>query len=542
MSFLHLGLSDHVLQGILASGYSTPTPIQEQAIPIAIGGRDIIGCAQTGTGKTAAFVVPLLHQLSISKGDHRKKVIKGLVLTPTRELAKQVEEAVSTYGRFTSRASATVYGGVNIDNQIKQLRRGVDVVVATPGRLIDLINRRSIDLSHVGYLVIDEADRMFDMGFIQDVRRIIARLPAERQTLLFSATMPKEIRELSASTQNNPHFIEVGVQHRPVETVKQAFYSVSHDSKMDLLLHLIKTHPMESTLIFTRTKHGADKVSRRLEKNNLTSVSIHSDRTQAQRDRALSGFKQGRYEILVATDVASRGIDVDGISHVLNYDTPQTPDAYIHRIGRTGRASATGDAITFVSTDERKYFKSIERFIGKNFRLEHAPAFEKKPEEPKQESPAEKSVPSKQRTGTDRNRSSQKRFRNGKKKQWRQASDHQSATPQILRREHGPAFEKKFVGTNQEPLVVKSVPSKQRMETDRNRSSQSRFGHGKKKQWGQSSNHPTASPPKKKEKTQKIDVYSTSSKQYDWKTLVEVVDRGNKGRKKTNRGSGLETV
>jgi ATP-dependent RNA helicase RhlE len=374
MPFSKLGLADELVQGILATGYTAPTAIQERAIPLAVAGRDIIGCAQTGTGKTAAFVLPMLNHFL--KHKHQDRRTRGLVLTPTRELAQQVEEFVTGYGRFARLTSLAVFGGVSMENQIKRLQRGVDVVVATPGRLIDHINRRTVDLSHVEILVLDEADRMYDMGFIEDVRKIIARIPAKRQTLLFSATMSKEVKALVASIQNKPELIEIGEQRRPVETVQQYFYSSPQELKIDLLLHILNTQEMDSVLVFSRTKHGADKISHRLERSGIKSVAIHSNRTQAQRQRALAGFKQGQYKVMVATDIAARGIDVEGISHVVNYDTPTFAEDYIHRIGRTGRASATGDSITFVSNQENKYLKSIERYTDKRFELKRYPGFE----------------------------------------------------------------------------------------------------------------------------------------------------------------------
>ena len=376
MSFSKLGLADQLVQGILATGYTAPTAIQTRAIPLAVAGRDIIGCAQTGTGKTAAFVLPMLNHFLKNSSHHKGHQTRGLVLTPTRELAQQGEEFVTGYGRFTGLQSIAIFGGVNMENQIKRLRRGVDIVVATPGRLIDHLNRRTIDLSHVEILVLDEADRMFDMGFINDVKKIIARIPAKRQTLLFSATMSHEVKSLVASIQTNPELIEIGEQRKPVETVKQHFYSSSQESKMDLLLHILQTQDLDCVLVFSRTKHGADKISNKLERSGVKSVAIHSNRTQAQRQRALAGFKQGHYKVMVATDIAARGIDVEGISHVVNFDTPTFAEDYIHRIGRTGRASATGDAITFVSTQEQKYLKSIERYVGKRFELKRYPGFD----------------------------------------------------------------------------------------------------------------------------------------------------------------------
>jgi ATP-dependent RNA helicase RhlE len=376
MPFSKLGLADELVQGILATGYTAPTAIQERAIPLAVAGRDIIGCAQTGTGKTAAFALPMLNHFIKERPLLKGHQTRGLVLTPTRELAQQGEEFIAGYGRFAGLQSMAIFGGVNMENQIRRLRRGVDIIVATPGRLLDHLSRRTVDLSHVEILVLDEADRMFDMGFIDDVRKIIAKIPAKRQTLLFSATMSKEVRDLVASIQNKPELIEIGVQRRPVETVKQHFYSSPQESKMDLLFHILKTEEMDSILIFSRTKHGADKISNKLEKSGIKAVAIHSNRTQAQRQRALAGFKQGQYKIMVATDIAARGIDVEGISHVVNFDTPTFAEDYIHRIGRTGRASATGDAITFVSNQEQKYLKSIERYTDKRFELKRYPGFD----------------------------------------------------------------------------------------------------------------------------------------------------------------------
>jgi ATP-dependent RNA helicase RhlE len=376
MPFSKLGLADELVQGILATGYTAPTAIQERAIPLAVAGRDIIGCAQTGTGKTAAFALPMLNHFIKERPQMKGHVTRGLVLTPTRELAQQGEEFTAGYGRFAGLQSIAIFGGVNMENQIRRLRRGVDIVFATPGRLLDHISRRTIDLSHVEILVLDEADRMFDMGFIDDVRKIIAKIPAKRQTMLFSATMSKEVRGLVASIQDKPEYIEIGVQRRPVETVKQHFYSSPQELKIDLLFHILKTEEMDSILVFSRTKHGADKISNRLERSGIKAVAIHSNRTQAQRQRALAGFKQGQYKVMVATDIAARGIDVEGISHVVNFDTPTFAEDYIHRIGRTGRASATGDAITFVSTQEQKYLKSIERFTDRRFELKRYPGFD----------------------------------------------------------------------------------------------------------------------------------------------------------------------
>lgn len=384
MPFKSLGLSDPLVKGILATGYTAPTKIQSEAIPAAIDGRDLIGCAQTGTGKTAAFVLPLLYRLS-QQPARKKKAIKALVLTPTRELAEQIKDSVKGYGRFLNLKTLTIYGGVNIQNQLNALRRGVDIVVATPGRLLDHIQRKSINLSQVEVLVLDEADRMFDMGFIHDMRKIISFVPKKRQTLLFSATMPNEVKKLTESILNNPKKINIGKQNNPIELVTQHVYSVQKQQKVTMLMHMIKSEQMFSVLVFSRTKHGADKIARRLEKSGIATVAIHSNRTQRQRLNALDSFRSGKHQVMVATDIAARGIDIDGISHVINFDIPTYAEDYIHRIGRTGRAAATGDAISLVSPEERKYLQKIEKFIGKRFNIEKCPGFDySKTTEPKE--------------------------------------------------------------------------------------------------------------------------------------------------------------
>lgn len=376
MGFTTFGLSDQIIKGVRAAGYKTPTPIQSLAIQPAISGRDIIGCAQTGTGKTAAFVLPMLHRLAESNGSHaRHHHPRALVLTPTRELAQQVHDAVVTYGRFLHLRSVCIYGGVSMEGQLKMLRRGADILIATPGRLLDHMQRGTVQLSGVHVLVLDEADRMLDMGFIIDVRKIIKAVPTDRQTMLFSATISPEVSDLASNILRDPHMVQAGERRNPVETITQHFYSVGLSSKMDLLLHALEAERMDSVLVFSRTKHGADKISRRLERAGIKSVAIHSNRTQAQRQRALDGFKQGRFCVLVATDIAARGIDVDGISHVINFDIPHYAEDYIHRIGRTGRAGAAGDAITFVASDDRHHLRKIEQFIGKRFTVKSYAGF-----------------------------------------------------------------------------------------------------------------------------------------------------------------------
>ncbi len=373
-SFLELGLSEQVLRGVQKSGYETPTPIQEKAIPLAVKGGDLTGCAQTGTGKTAAFVLPMLSRLSSSvnnqdnrgnNGRRHRRPVRALVLAPTRELAVQVKEAVEAYGAFTGLRSVAIYGGVGMYPQISALRRGVDIVIATPGRLMDHMGRRNIDLRSVETFVLDEADRMFDMGFINDVKQIVSDMPEKRQTLLFSATMPPVIEKLARQIQTNPELIEVGQRTNAAESVEQKVCGVRSDRKVDLLLHLLKNEPMGSTLVFTRTKHRADKVAKRLNSEDIPSVAIHSNRTQNQRQRGLAAFARGTYQVMVATDIAARGLDVDGITHVINLDCPQQPEDYIHRIGRTGRAQEQGEAWTFISPEEKGGLRGIERTIKK---------------------------------------------------------------------------------------------------------------------------------------------------------------------------------
>lgn len=379
MAFTKIGLSDRLVQGILATGYTAPTEIQSQAIPAGIAGHDLIGCAQTGTGKTAAFVLPMLHRLAdASTGSAKHKGVKALILTPTRELAVQIENSIKTYGRFLKLKALAVYGGASMHNQLQALKGGIDIVVATPGRLMDHLQRGTITLSKVEILVLDEADRMFDMGFINDVRKIVSQIPKQRQTLLFSATMSPEVRELTASIQRSPKVIQIGRVNNPIETITQCAYKVEQDLKQDLLFYLLKTTQMYSVLVFSRTKHGADRIRRRLDRENITSVALHSGRTQGQRLQALDGFKRGKFQVMVATDIAARGIDVTGISHVINFDVPVVAEDYVHRIGRTGRAAATGDAITFVSRDEEKSLTRIERFINRKLNLIRHPEFDYK--------------------------------------------------------------------------------------------------------------------------------------------------------------------
>ncbi len=346
------------MRGVQAAGYVEPTPIQLRGIPVVLAGKDLIGSAQTGTGKTAAFALPILTLLKT----HGK--CRCLVLEPTRELAAQVETAFRDYGRFTNLKTVVVFGGVGYGNQKQELHRGVDILVATPGRLLDLLGQGSLHLRDVNLLVLDEVDRMLDMGFLPDVRRIIDRCPKTRQTLLFSATVPPEIERLAAWVLRQPEKIEIGVSRAPAETVTHACYPVASSQKFQLLAALLQRTNFDSVLIFARTKHGADKIARRLRAERHAVAALHSNRTQRERVEALEGFKSGKYEVMVATDIAARGLDVEGITHVINYDVPQHPEDYVHRIGRTGRAQKVGDAFTLVTIEELEYLRAIERFIG----------------------------------------------------------------------------------------------------------------------------------------------------------------------------------
>jgi ATP-dependent RNA helicase RhlE len=376
MSFSSFGLPEKLLQSIYGAGYSTPTEIQQKAIPPALEGKDILGCAPTGTGKTAAFMLPILTHLITNPEQARSGSPRVLVLTPTRELAQQVADSVRLYASYTGITSTAIYGGVSYNNQIRDLKTGVDIVVATPGRLLDHMEQHTINLSRVEVLVLDEADRMYDMGFIKDVRAIASRVSKNRQTLLFSATMPYEIRKLISELLRSPVYVEIGSPTSPTDLVAQHFFSVSPTSKMDLLVEMLKNEEIETTLVFSRTRHGADRICKRLQREGISSSAIHSDRSQSQRQKTLDGFKRRAFQVLVATDLAARGIDVERISCVINYDTPACAEDYIHRIGRTGRAEQKGIAVTFVTNDEVSNVKKIETVTGKRFRLKEYPGYE----------------------------------------------------------------------------------------------------------------------------------------------------------------------
>ena len=362
MSFGTLGLSPKILEAVREAGYTTPTPIQAAAVPHVLGGHDLIGIAQTGTGKTAAFVLPLLERLSGTQTSRNPRV---LIVAPTRELAAQIDESVRDLSKHLSVRCVTIYGGVGETPQIQALRRGADIVVATPGRLIDLMGSGRLTLRDVKHLVLDEADRMLDMGFLPQIRRIVAAVPRDRQTLLFSATLSREIEKLTGEFLRDPKLVEIGRRSNPAETVEQFLYPVPKSRKIDLLLTLLRDESLDTVLVFSRTKHGADKIARKLTQAGVDTVTLHSNRSQGQRTQALAAFKSGRCRVLVATDIAARGIDVEAISHVINFDFPMHPEDYVHRIGRTGRAEAEGDAISFVTPDDEASVRDLEKLIGR---------------------------------------------------------------------------------------------------------------------------------------------------------------------------------
>ncbi len=381
MSFAELGLAPELVRALLERGYTEPTPIQAQAIPAVLAGQDLLAAAQTGTGKTAGFTLPILQRLSLidfSRVNHKAK-IRVLILTPTRELAAQVEESVREYSKHLDIKSMVIFGGVNINPQIQRLHKRVDILVATPGRLLDHIGQRTIDLSGVETLVLDEADRMLDMGFIRDIRRILPLLPAQRQNLLFSATFSDEIRELANGILKNPVSIEVAKRNTPTELVSQVVHPVDRDKKRPMLEKLIKDGKWTQVLVFTRTKHGANRLADQLGDSGIPAMAIHGNKSQSAREKALSEFKAGRLRVLVATDIAARGIDIDALPHVVNYELPNTPEDYVHRIGRTGRAGMSGEAVSLVCVDELRLLADIERLMKRKLESIVIPGFEPDP-------------------------------------------------------------------------------------------------------------------------------------------------------------------
>ncbi len=366
MTFEDLNIIEPVLKALRKEEYSTPTPVQEKAIPLILKRMDVLGSAQTGTGKTAAFAIPIIQHLYHDKTRNSgKPLTKALVITPTRELAIQIGESFSTYGRYTNIRNTVIFGGVKQGPQEVVVRKGVDVLVATPGRLLDLINQGIITLKHIEYFVLDEADRMLDMGFIHDIKKIIALLPRKRQSLFFSATMPTTIVKLSQSILHQPVKVEVAPQSATADTIQQKVYYTNKADKKDLLVHILKDESIDQVLLFSRTKHGADKIARNLKKKNINAAAIHGDKAQNQRQKALEGFKAGKTRVLVATDIAARGIDIEKLSYVINYDIPNESETYVHRIGRSGRAGLSGNAISLCEPEENAFIKSIEKLIRK---------------------------------------------------------------------------------------------------------------------------------------------------------------------------------
>jgi len=420
MSFDTLGLSAELLRAISEQGYTEPSPVQRKAIPIILQGKDVLAGAQTGTGKTAGFTLPLLQRLSANPiSNNGRRPLRALVLTPTRELAAQVGASVQTYGRHLPLQSAVVFGGVKINPQIAKLRRGVDILVATPGRLLDHASQRTVDLSQVEILVLDEADRMLDMGFIHDIRKVMAMLPGKdvRQTLLFSATFSNEIKQLANGLLNRPELIEVARRNTTAENIEQRVHPVDKNRKRELLSHMIGSHDWRQVLVFTRTKHGANRLAQQLEKDGLSASAIHGNKSQAARTRALAGFKNGNVRVLVATDIAARGLDIDQLPHVVNFELPNVPEDYVHRIGRTGRAGNEGEAISLVCVDEHKLLRDIERLLKRELPKEVLEGYEPDPRikaEPIQNGRNGKgrSQPRNQSGGRNRTRSPAKRSAN----------------------------------------------------------------------------------------------------------------------------------
>ncbi len=366
MTFDNLKLIPPILNALKAEGYEKPTPIQEQSIPIILNKTDLLGCAQTGTGKTAAFAIPILQLLNAEDTQKGRKIIKVLILTPTRELAIQIGESFSAYGRNLRLRHTVIFGGVPQGSQVRELQRGIDILIATPGRLLDLMNQGYVDIRNLGIFVLDEADRMLDMGFIHDVKKVVAKIPEKRQTLFFSATMPNEIQKLANTILKDPKKVEVTPASTTAETVSQSVYFVDKKDKKNLLKHVLADRAITRALVFSRTKHGADKIVKDLNNNGITAEAIHGNKSQNARQRALTNFKDGRIRVLVATDIAARGIDVDNLSHVINYEIPEVPETYVHRIGRTGRAGASGIAISFCDDEERADFRGILKLTGQD--------------------------------------------------------------------------------------------------------------------------------------------------------------------------------
>lgn len=410
MSFENLNLIPPILQALKNEGYTNPTPIQAKSIPIVLQGIDLLGCAQTGTGKTAAFAIPIIQLLEADKTPTKGvRPIRSLILTPTRELAIQIEESFKAYGKHTSLKCKVIFGGVSQFSQVESLRSGVDILIATPGRLLDLMNQKIVHLNHIQIFVLDEADRMLDMGFVHDVKRVVAKLPQKRQSLFFSATMPPPIAELANTILHHPQRVDVAPVSSTADTINQAIYFVDKGNKKNLLLHVLKDKTIERALVFARTKHGADKIAKDLTKNGINSQAIHGNKSQNARQNALKNFKEKTTRILVATDIAARGIDIDELTHVINYELPNIPESYVHRIGRTGRAGASGIALSFCDAEEKEYLRDIQKVIAKQLPVvDNHPFplmnhdFEKTPTKPQRRSQHGNNVPSRPKNNGNR--------------------------------------------------------------------------------------------------------------------------------------------
>jgi len=362
-AFKDIGLSPEILKSLQEAGYENPTPIQDKAIPLVLKNQDVLACAQTGTGKTAAFSLPIINNLSLQNSDKHNRKIRCLIVTPTRELAVQIEECITAYSKYTDLRSTVIFGGVPQGGQVRKLNSGIDILIATPGRLLDLMNQGYIKLNNVGVFILDEADRMLDMGFINDIKKLVKVIPSKRQTLLFSATMPQSIMSLANSLLTNPHEVKVNPVSSTADTIAQKIYFVDKPNKIWLLIEIIKEYGMDAVLVFTRTKHGADKVVKMLEKNKIKAAAIHGNKSQNARQRALKQFKEGAINALIATDIAARGIDIDSLKYVVNYELPNEEESYVHRIGRSGRAGKEGQAFSFCDIDEKAYLKDIQKLI-----------------------------------------------------------------------------------------------------------------------------------------------------------------------------------
>jgi ATP-dependent RNA helicase RhlE len=424
-SFEGLGLSAELLRAVAEQGYTQPTPIQAQAIPVVLSGRDLLGAAQTGTGKTAGFTLPLLQRLSSqanASASPARHPIRALILVPTRELAAQVQDSVRAYGRYVKLRSTVIFGGVGFNPQADELRRGVDIVVATPGRLLDHVQQRTIDLRQVEILVLDEADRMLDMGFIPAIRRVLALLPAKRQNLLFSATFPDEIRKLAGSFMRDPATVEVAPRNKPIELISQVAHPVHQTRKRELLSHLVKTNNWQQVLVFTRTKHGANRLATQLERDGIDADAIHGNKSQGARTRTLKRFKSNELQVLIATDIASRGLDIEDLPHVVNYDLPHVAEDYLHRIGRTGRAGATGEAVSLVSGEDRPLLAAIERLTSRRIEQRIVAGFE--PSTTSQ-APAQRHEPQRPERGRQGNGQSRHHNGNGNSSNRRQQENRQ---------------------------------------------------------------------------------------------------------------------